>query len=157
MSLTSSAGTEVHVDEHAPVMLHGEIEIAASPDVVWEVLSSIEHWPDWNHDVKSASLEGELQPGTSFRWRAGGSSLRSRLIQVAPTREIGWTGTSMGINVVHVYRLEGHDGKTLVQTDESVAGITTRLFRKPIGRRMDAAIQDALRSLKAEAERRATA
>jgi hypothetical protein len=63
----------------------------------------------------------------------------------------------MGLNVIHVYRLEPSDGKTIVRTDESVGGLPTRLFCKPIKRRMDTVIDVGPRSLKTEAERRAAA
>jgi hypothetical protein len=61
----------------------------------------------------------------------------------------------MGINVIHVYGFEPRDGGTLVHTDESVEGVTARLFRGPLKKRMDSSIDLGLRSLKAEAERRA--
>jgi hypothetical protein len=145
------------IDERAPILLHGQIEIGAARDVVWDVLVSIEGWPDWNPDVTFASLEGRLEPGATFRWKSGGASLVSRLVRVSPPAEIAWTGRSMGINVVHVYRLEDRGGTTLVTTDESVAGAPARLFRGAIRRRMDAAIQSQLSRLKAESEQRAGA
>ena len=36
-------------------------------------------WPSWNPDVKSVTMEGPVQPGTVFRWKAGPSSLTSTL------------------------------------------------------------------------------
>jgi hypothetical protein len=63
----------------------------------------------------------------------------------------------MGTSVVHVYRLEERGGRTLVLTDESVTGVPARLFRGPIRRRMDNAIENQLQRLKAESERRAAA
>jgi uncharacterized protein YndB with AHSA1/START domain len=147
----------VRVDERAPILLHGEIEVAAGRETVWNVLAAIEQWPDWNPDVTFAELEGKLEPGTTFRWKSGGSSLVSRLVRVSPPAEIAWTGRSMGISVVHVYRLEERGGRTLVLTDESVTGVPARLFRGPIRRRMDNAIENQLQRLKAESERRAAA
>ena len=119
------------------------------------MLAKIDGWPSWNPEVKSASLEGDLAPGTVFRWKAGPSRLVSRLVHVEPPSEIAWTGKSMGLNVIHVYGLEPRDGGTSVRTQESVEGVTARLFRGPIKKRMDSAIDAGLRSLKAEAERRA--
>jgi Polyketide cyclase / dehydrase and lipid transport len=145
------------VNKRAPILLHGRIDIAAAREEVWDVLAAIEDWPDWNPDVSSASPEGSLEPGTTFRWKSGGTSLISRLLRVCRPAEIAWTGRSMGINVVHVYRLEGRGDRTIVRTEESVAGIPARLFRGPIRRRMDVAIQNQLQRLKAEAERRAGA
>ena len=119
------------------------------------MLATIDGWPSWNPEVKSASLEGDLVPGTVFRWKAGPSRLVSRLVHVEAPSEIAWTGKSMGLNVIHVYGLEPRDGGTSVRTQESVEGVTARLFRGPIKKRMDGAIGAGLRSLKAEAERRA--
>lgn len=136
-------------------MLGGEVQIAAPPQIVWDVLTKIDGWPSWNPEVKSASLEGDLVPGTVFRWKAGSSRLVSKLLHVEPPGEIAWTGKAMGLNVIHVYGLEPSNGGTSVRTDESVEGLTARLFRGPIKKRMDSAIDAGLRSLKAEAERRA--
>jgi hypothetical protein len=46
----------------APVSSRRAIEIAAPPEVVWEVLTGFGEWPQWNPDVKSMSYEGPLAP-----------------------------------------------------------------------------------------------
>lgn len=148
-------GPAVAINESAPVILDAEIEIAAPPELVWDVLSSIERWPTWNPEVRSASVDGGLAQGNTFRWKAGPSSLTSKLLTVAEPSEIAWSGRSMGLSVIHVYKLEPHEGHTLVRTVESVEGMPARLFRGPVKRRMDAAIDNGLKALKAEAERRA--
>jgi Polyketide cyclase / dehydrase and lipid transport len=125
------------------------------PELVWEVLSTIERWPTWNPEVQSAGVEGELAEGTRFRWKAGPSVIKSKLISVAAPTQIAWTGKSMGVSVIHIYNLVPRNGRTLVRTAESVEGLAARLFRGPITRRMDSAIEAGLEALKAEAERRA--
>lgn len=147
----------VRINHEAPIVLSGELEVDAAPEVVWEVLSNVEGWPGWNPEVKSATLEGELRAGSVFRWRAGPSRIVSRLVRVLPSREIAWTGKAPGLEVIHVYRLEPRDGGTFVRTDESVEGIVARLFGGPLGRRMGASIEAGLQRLKTESERRAAA
>lgn len=39
--------------------------LALSPDAVWAVLGQLSRWPQWNHGVRSAHLDGELAVGTS--------------------------------------------------------------------------------------------
>jgi hypothetical protein len=148
-----NAVEESVINRRAPIILLGELEVRAGAETVWQLLAGIPSWPDWNPEVKSATLEGELAAGSVFRWRAGGASLVSRLVAVEPPRKIAWTGKGAGVRVVHVYRLEPQDGGTLVQTEESVEGILARLLRGFVRSRMDAAIQAGLRSLKAAAER----
>jgi hypothetical protein len=119
------------------------------------VLAKIDAWPSWNPGVKAAELEGDLATGSVFRWKAG-AKLTSTLTHVEPQRLIAWTGTSMGLNAVHVYTLEPRDGVTIVKTDESVEGLLARLFKRPLQKTMNKSIENGLSALKAEAERRTT-
>jgi len=137
------------------VIASGENEVAADPEVVWDVMTAIDSWPDWNPDVKSASLEGELAPGSKFSWKAGPGTITSKIQQVERLRTLAWTGRSLGINAVHVWRLEPRDGKTVVRTEESWEGPLVRIFRGPMQKMLQRAIDAGLRHLKAEAERRA--
>jgi uncharacterized protein YndB with AHSA1/START domain len=147
---------DVEVHRSAPVVGTAEIEIAASPAAVWEVLADIESWPSWNPDVKTMALSGEVAPGSQFRWKAGGVTIESALEAVDPPRLIGWTGRTIGLKARHVYRFEPRDEGTFVSTEEPYDGWAARLFRKPIQRMLDKALEDGLGYLKAEAERRAS-
>jgi uncharacterized protein YndB with AHSA1/START domain len=153
MSLATKQSSEI--DAHAPIVLRRETEIAATPEAVWAVLAEIDAWAAWSDDVASASLHGELAAGTTFRWKAGGSVIRSRLTRVAPPHAIAWSGRALGLRAIHAYRLEPHGSGTLVRTEESVGGGVARLFRGPLERKMGAALANGLRCLRDEVERRA--
>ena len=47
-----SEPSEHGINRTAPVVGTSEIEVAAVREVVWDVLTGIEHWPSWNPDVK---------------------------------------------------------------------------------------------------------
>lgn len=142
------------IDERAPVVGSSEIEIAAAPEVAWDVLTAIEEWPSWNPEVKSASVEGGLGEGTEFRWKAGPGTITSRIEDLERPRRISWTGKTLGIKAVHVHTLEPRNGGTLVRTAESYDGLMARLFHKRLQKTLDDALQSGLEHLKAEAERR---
>lgn len=142
------------IDERAPVVGRAEIEIAAAPEVVWDVLTAIDGWPSWNPAVKSASVDGPLQTGSTFRWKAGPGTITSTVVSVDKPRRLAWTGASFGLNATHVHTFEPRDGKTLVRTEESFDGLVARLFRGRLRKTMDGALRDGLRHLKAESERR---
>jgi uncharacterized protein YndB with AHSA1/START domain len=144
----------VEVNRNAPVVAATEIDVAASADAVWDVLTDIESWPRWNPDVKSMSLQGGLAKGSVFRWRAGPGTITSTIQHVEPPKLIAWTGTTLGIKAKHVYRLEPRDGATLVQTEESYEGLVARLLRGSLQRTLEKGLSDGLRYLKAETERR---
>jgi hypothetical protein len=144
------------INKQAPVVGSSEIEIAAPPESVWDVLAAIEHWPSWNPDVKSMSMQGPLAEGSVFRWKAGPSTITSTLRRVEPPLLIAWTGKTLGIKAIHVYWLEPRDGKTLVRTAESYEGLVARVLRGSLQKTLDRALGDGLRYLKNEAEKRST-
>jgi uncharacterized protein YndB with AHSA1/START domain len=133
----------------------GELQIDADPETVFSVIAAIDQWPVWNPDVKSVRVEGPVQPGTVFRWKAGPSSLTSTLRVVDPPHEIAWTGTTMGIKAVHVFRFQATDGGTLARSEESWEGLLASLLKGYSRRTLDKGIGSVLSHLKAEAERRA--
>lgn len=124
----------VEINHQAPATAQGEIHIAADPETVWAVISAIDEWPSWNADVKSARLEGPTAPGSVFRWKAGPSSLVSTLQVVERPREIGWTGRTLGIRAVHVFRFELKDGGTLARSEESWQGLIRACSRDTAAR-----------------------
>ena len=142
------------VNRAAPVVAADEIEIAASPQAVWDVLTDLESWPRWNSDVKSMSMEGALAQGTVFRWRAGPGTITSTIQDLQPPTLIAWTGTTFGIKARHVYRLEPRGDGTLVHTEESYEGLVARLLRGSLQKTLEKGLSDGLRYLKAEAEGR---
>jgi uncharacterized protein YndB with AHSA1/START domain len=145
----------VDIDRNAPAAAEGSARIAAPPEIVWAVISDIAAWPTWNPDVRSVTFDGPLEPGSEFRWKSGSSSLVSRLEAVDPPREIGWTGTTMGIRAIHVFRFEPAEGGTLARSEESWSGGLAGLLKSFSRKRIQRAIDTALASLKTESERRA--
>jgi hypothetical protein len=101
-------------------------------------------------------LQGTLEPGTVFRWKSGPSSLTSTLQVVDPPREIAWTGTTMTIKAVHVFRFQAMDGGTLARSEESWEGLIASVLKGYSRRTLDRGIRNVLAHLKTEAERRAS-
>ena len=145
----------MEINRNAPATAEGELRIDADPQTVFSVISAISQWPSWNPDVKSVTAEGPVQPGTVFRWKAGPSSLTSTLQVVDPPREIAWTGTTIGIKAVHVFRFQASDGGTLAHSEESWEGLLASLLKGYSRRTLDKGIRSVLGHLKTEAERRA--
>ena len=143
------------IDQKAPVKGANDVEIEASPEVVWDVLTRFEAWPSWNPDVKSMEFRGELEPGSEFRWKAGPSRIVSTLQRVEAPRAIEWTGRTMSIRAFHIWRLEPRNGKTFVRTEESFDGLLARYLRGSLQKTLDKSLEEGLQHLKAEAERRA--
>jgi hypothetical protein len=146
----------MEANQRAPVYARSDVEIVAGIQTVWDIMAAIDRWPEWNPDVKEASLDGELAEGSQFRWRSGAVRITSTLRRVEPPHVLAWTGKTFSIDAIHVWHLEGHAGNTTAATYESWDGFIARIFRAACRRTVDRALQAGLRHLKAEAERRSS-
>ena len=146
----------MEVPRDAPVISSSEREIAAPPEVVWDVLADFDRWPDWNPDVKSLELDGPVAVGSAFRWKTGPSRITSTLEAVERPSELGWTGKTFGARAVHVWSVEPHGGGTMVRTSESFEGFLPRLMRKRMQAMLNETLEDSLKHLAAEAKRRSS-
>ncbi len=143
----------MQIDNNAPFVGKKEILINAPIVVVWKIQSDINNWPKWQKDVSFAKLEGDLQKGTSFRWKAMGMGITSTLQNVIPNKIISWTGNSIGMKAIHIWKFEKQGNKTKVITEESLSGWFPRIlkiFKKDF---LDESLTKALETLKIEAER----
>ena len=119
----------MEINRNAPATAVGELRIDADPQTVFSVISAIDQWPSWNPNVKSVTLQGPVQQGTVFRWKSGSSTLTSTLQVLDPPHEIAWTGMTMGIKAVHLFRFQANDGGTLARSEESWEGLLASLLK----------------------------
>ena len=146
------------INPEAPAKASASAEVNAPAETVWSVLTDIPRWPDWNPDVKSASLAGSLAEGAEFRWKAGPGSIVSRIERIKLYEEIGWTGRTTGIRAAHVWRIRDTGaGSTAVETEESWDGAMVAVLRWPARRLLRNSLSNGLAHLKAEAEKRSGA
>ena len=117
------------IDTKAPLFARKEIFIEAPLKKVWGTQTDIERWPEWQSDIASAALQGDLTAGTTFKWKASGLGIVSTLHTVNPKNEIGWTGVSFGMFAVHNWTFKEQDNGTLVITEESLSGWLASLFK----------------------------
>ena len=141
------------INSGSPVVSAHEVAIDAPITRVWDVLTAIDRWPAWNPDVKSVSIDGPVQKGASFRWKAGPGTISSRVEHIDRPHVVAWSGRTLGIRAVHVWRLESRDGGTLARTEESYDGLVARVLRRSLQKMLDNSLADVASSLKAEAEK----
>lgn len=133
------------------------IEIEASADEVWQVLTELEYYPAWNPMITRAS--GDLAPGARLHLRfetAGGRArdFRPRLLVVDPGRELRWLGNPSfpGLLVSeHYFRLgPTARGSCQVEHDMVFRGLLVPLLRS----RADAATRGRFEDMNAALKRR---
>lgn len=75
-----------------------EIDIKASPEKVWEVLTDFNNFPQWNPFIRQ--INGDPKVGTKLKIHLHISSAKSRtyrptVTKVEPNRELRWSGKSL--------------------------------------------------------------
>lgn len=144
----------MQIEHNAPYAVRKEIVMNAPIEKVWQTLTDIDRWPQWQEAVSNAKIESSLIPGGIFRWNSGGMNLVSTLKLVEPQRSIGWTGEAMGTHAVHVWHFENVAGGTKVVTEESLSGWLPRLLRVFMPRFLDNSLTKTLDDLRKASESR---
>jgi uncharacterized membrane protein len=143
---------KMEINTNAPVFARKEIIIHAPVEKVWQIQSDIEAWPEWQPDITSIQLNGNLKAGSTFRWKAQGLMIQSRFHTVEPYRRMGWTGTAPGMGAIHNWTFEPRDETTLAVTEESLSGWLTRLMKLFNPHFLEKSLEATLQRLKTKAE-----
>ncbi len=130
-----------------------QIQIAATPERVWGLLSNIDQWPKWNTLVQTAKLSGPLHPGSVFKWKSKGLTITSTLREVTPNQRITWTGNAFGTQAIHTWEIEETYQGVVLRTAESFDGWLPRLMPKTMQRTLDETLPSWLKAIKWEVER----
>ena len=114
--------TEGRVDETAPAHATGDIEIAASPEEVFDALSTVANWPGFRADVTEAETDGPAAPGRGFTWRASGLPVESRFAIVERPSRLSWSNHAVaGMTASCVYEFDRTEqGHTRIRCAESM-------------------------------------
>ena len=144
----------VNINQQAPVVVSGKIQIKAKPQKVWSVLTDIDRWNQWLKNVSQSKLNGELMPNTTFDWKAGGTRIHSKLHTVVPWSFIGWTGQTMSIQAIHNWSIEEKGEITEVFVEESMEGWLASLFKGYLKKMLGKDMLQSLGWLKEECEKK---
>lgn len=142
----------IPINENASVKSKNQIEIDAPLATVWDVLTDINNWANWQKAVSETIVDGEIKEGTRFNWKAGGLSFKSRIHTVDSMSMFGWTGTTFGASAIHNWTFKEKDNKTIVKVEESLQGVFPRLFRGYFQKNLDAGVRTNLEELKTASE-----
>jgi hypothetical protein len=139
--------------EGAPAFSQAQIQIATTPDRVWDLLTNVNRWPQWNALVQTAVLGGPLHPGSVFKWKSKGLTVISTLEDVTPNKRLTWTGKAFGTRAIHTWEIARTKQGVVLRTEESFDGWLPRLMPKTMQRTLDETLPAWLKAIKSEAER----
>lgn len=139
--------------------LHTEIEIAATPERVWSILTDFPFYPEWNPFI--VSINGDVKQGAKLQVQiqpSGGSSMtfRPRLVAVELGKELRWLGHFLFPNLFdgeHRFAIEPiADGRVRFTQSEHFSGLLLPLFKKNLAQTTKTGFEAMNRAIKARAE-----
>ena len=109
--------------------VHNEIEINASPEVVWKILIDAERWPEWYEGAFNVKLVDttaqSITANSSFTWKTMGIKFRSDIKEFEAPYRLSWESKKKSICGYHAWLIIPTTQGCKVITDESQHGWLT--------------------------------
>ena len=109
------------------------IQITASAEHVWEVLTDFDSWPEWN--AADPGFSGSLKEGarvelTSATPTGKTQNLKIKLTTVDPSRQLTWeSGFPLLFKARHTFRIQAEEGGCVVHNDAFFRGLLVPFIR----------------------------
>jgi uncharacterized membrane protein len=132
------------------------IEIGAPPQLVWDVFSDVEHWPDWTASVTSlVGLDGPaLAVGKRFAIKQPGmQKLVWKVTEIEPGSSWTWVQRSPGVLVTARHDVTAQPGgRTLVRQQLDQRGVLGALVGRLMVKKTKRFLEQEAQGLKARSE-----
>lgn len=139
--------------------LRVEIEIQASADRVWQILTDFANFPKWNPFIRRASGEPRIGAGLEVFLQpsgAKGMTFRPEVLKAEPNRELRWLGHLLVPGLFdgeHIFTIEplGLNHVRFVQR-ETFTGLLVPLFARGLLTETLRGFEEMNHALKIQAE-----
>jgi uncharacterized protein YndB with AHSA1/START domain len=109
--------------------VENEIEIQASPAIVWSILVDAESWPTWYEGAKNVAVTGQGKPNLTadarLDWETMGLKFDSEVKEFEPTRRLAWLSEKKSIQGYHIWIIIPTQSGCRVVTAETQNGWLT--------------------------------
>lgn len=114
--------------------IHTSIDIAASPEIVWAILTDFPSYPEWNPFV--SHIEGPIEEGEKIKVSIDGMKFEPILQTVIPHEELSWKG-KLWINGLfdgeHIFQInDNQDGTITFVQKEHFKGLLIPILKKKL-------------------------
>lgn len=115
--------------DRSTFFVHNEVEIAAPPQVVWDIVQDVESWPEWYvgaTDIKLINAKsGKLGRDGAFTLHTMGMDFIARVSEFDPPYRLATENRKLVIQGYHAW--------LIVPTKTGCKLITDESFRGPLG------------------------
>lgn len=141
---------------NAPVFVHNEIDINATPEKLWYWLTNAVTWQQWYINASRMNLfnqsDQHLLAGTKFTWKTFGVNLKSEVQENVVNERLARNATAPGIRAYHAWLIVPTAKGCKVITEETQQGLLCRMGKLFTPNRMYKYHQIWLEGLKRKAE-----
>jgi hypothetical protein len=139
--------------------LHTEIEIQASKERVWQLLTDFAAFPQWNPFIRR--VEGEIKVGTKLEAYiqpsgASGMTFKPTVLTAEPNRELRWLGRLFMPGLFdgeHTFTIETlAENRVRFTQSEVFTGLLVPIFAKSLDADTRRGFEEMNQALKSRAE-----
>ncbi len=142
--------------------LHSEIEIQASADRVWQLLTDFSSFPQWNPFIRRASGKAKLGGKLKVTIQPSGASamnFQPTVLKAEPQRELRWLGHLLIPGLFdgeHIFTIETlRPDRVRFTQREIFTGLLVPLFAKSLDTDTQRGFEEMNQALKIKAEQAA--
>ncbi len=147
---------EEYLPESAGFFVHNEIDIEASPELVWNILIDAESWPEWYEGARGVNIKDREQLGkdAEFSWETMGLKFTSHIKEFEPNERLSWESVRGDIRGYHAWLIivDSNSGGCKLVTEESQKGFLTLMEKLFQPRKLERLHQIWLEEIKQKAE-----
>jgi len=130
------------------------IQIDASPETVWKILTDFNSYPKWNPFIKS--LKGKVKVGHQISIELPGMKIKPTIQSFKVNEEFSWLGHLWIKGLFdghHQFKLiKQKDGSTLFEHNEDFTGVLVKPLLKMVEKDTKKGFEEMNKQLKALAE-----
>lgn len=137
--------------------IHTTIDINATPNQVWEILTDFDQYSEWNPFIKK--IEGDIAVGNRFKAEIGTMKFKPVVLAFEKGKVFEWLGHVLIPGVFfdgqHKFELvDNQDGTTTLNHSEKFKGILVHLMKKKLMTETRADFEALNHALKARVEQK---
>ncbi len=141
------------------VRIETEIEIQAPIEQVWQLLTEVQLYPDWNPFIRE--IDGQIQVGEKLTVKlqppgSSGMTFRPKVVKVQPQHEFRWIGHFVLPGLFdgeHCFKLELIDANRVrFVHEEQFRGLLVPLFKQSLMNETKQGFEAMNHALKQKAE-----
>lgn len=108
----------------------------APPESVFQILSNIHGWPEWQNDVRVFS-NATMQEGAEFKWTDSGMPINSRITVWQPFSELAIESKLFWLTSTTHWQIEPQEDGALIHCELTLEGFGAAMIKPIVAKNME--------------------